>query len=291
MEKPKRSTRKTQPIKPPELVRLNKFISDAGIASRRKADELIEQGSVKVNGQTCMDFSYRVHPEKDKVQVKGRLIRPELKLKKYFMFNKPKQVLTTMSDDKGRTTVADYFAKVKFKLHPVGRLDWDSEGLLLMTNDGDFTQEVIHPRSQILKTYIAKVDGQPTEVQLEKLKKGVSILGGKARAHHVSYYKRGTSEKYAWIKIAISEGKNRQIRRMFEKIGYDVLKLQRISIGALPLGGLKPGHYRELSVKELLKIFGKPKNESPQSPPLKKTKKRGKPPQKSTRLKARRTTS
>jgi len=239
------------------LVRLNKFIADAGITSRRKAEELIENGSVKINGKVCTQLAVKVDVKVDKVQVKGKLINPDLKRRVYYLFNKPKQVLTAMSDDKERITVADYFKKIKTTLHPVGRLDWDSEGLLLMTNDGDFTQEVIHPRSEIIKTYIVKVDGKPTNEQLEKLKTGVSIIGGKARASHISRHKRGSSQKYDWIKISITEGRNRQVRKMFEKIGFDVLKLQRVAIGGLPLGSTKSGQYRELKSEELLKIFNK----------------------------------
>jgi 23S rRNA pseudouridine2605 synthase len=143
---------------------------------------------------------------------------------------------------------------MKTRLFPGGRLDWDSEGLLLLTNDGDFSNEVMHPRKGIAKTYLVKVDGQPTAAHLQKLLDGVTIIGGKVKALRVERQNKGSS-KYDWIKISISEGKNRQVRRMFEKIGFDVTKLKRISIGQLKLGTLKKGEYRQLTALEMEKIF------------------------------------
>ena len=159
-----------------------------------------------------------------------------------------------MSDPQGRTTVADFFSRVKGRVFPVGRLDWDSEGLLLMTNDGRFAQEVAHPKKEIPKTYLVKLDGQPTAEQLAKLKRGVSIVGGKVKALHVEKIQRGAN-KYGWYKIVITEGKNRQVRRMFEKIGFDVKKLQRVAIGKLTIGKTRKGEFRELTEKDLRRVF------------------------------------
>jgi len=236
-----------------DLVRLNKFISSAGVASRRKADELTENGKVKVNGKTVYELGSRINPRTDKVTVKGKPIWAKSK-KIYLMFNKPERVLTTMNDPEGRPTVGDFIKKKKYRLFPVGRLDWESEGLLLLTNDGDFSNEVMHPKSKITKTYLVKLNGQPTESNLQKLLKGVSIVGGKVKAVSIGRVKRSSS-KYDWIRIGITEGKNRQIRRMFEKIGFDVKKLRRVSIGKLNMGGLKKGEFIELKPSQLEKIF------------------------------------
>jgi 23S rRNA pseudouridine2605 synthase len=158
----------------------------------------------------------------------------------YVMFNKPKGILTTMEDPLGRPTIASFLDEIPYRVFPVGRLDWDSEGLLLLTNDGDYAQKVAHPTAEVTKTYLVKVDGKPTDEKLNKLLKGVSILGGKAKAKSVEKIKKGR-DQYDWIKIVITEGRNRQIRQMFEKIGYDVLKLQRVAIGRLRIGNLERG--------------------------------------------------
>ncbi|MCB0422352.1 MAG: rRNA pseudouridine synthase [Bdellovibrionales bacterium] len=234
-------------------IRLNKYIAESGVASRRKADELIESGKVKVNGRTQKKMGTVITPGIDEVTVSGEKLKGAGK-KYYYMFNKPIQVVTSMNDPEGRTSVADYFASAEGRLFPVGRLDWDSEGLLLMTNDGEFAQAVTHPKEEIPKTYLVKLDGQPTEPQLRKLVTGVSIEGGRATAKYVERIKRG-SEKYAWIKIVITEGRNRQIRRMFESIGYSVTKLQRVAIGFLKLGKLRKGMYVKLKAVDLAKIF------------------------------------
>lgn len=236
-------------------IRLNKFLADHGIASRRKADELIDQGQVMVNGRKVFELGLKIQPDTDQVKVNGRLvhIKPQ---PLYFIFNKPKNVVTSTVDPQGRPTVLDYFTKVKSRLFPVGRLDWDSEGLLLLTNDGDFSNEITSPSSEIPKTYHAKLDGLVTDERLEKLKKGVSIIGGKVRALEVKRLKKGTDKK-DWVQITIMEGKNRQVRKMFEKIGYDVVKLRRVSIGQLKLGTLKPGEYRPLTQKDLLMLFAR----------------------------------
>jgi 23S rRNA pseudouridine2605 synthase len=235
-------------------VRLNKFIADAGVCSRRKADELIADGKVTINGKRVFELGIKVDPQKDKVLVAGKPVQAAESLV-YYMINKPKNVVTTMDDPLERPKVGDFIDREKRRLFPVGRLDWDSEGLLIMTNDGDFAQAVAHPKEEIPKTYLVKLNGQPDDHQLAKLKKGVTIIGGKVAAKHVERIQLGKSQKYDWIKIIITEGKNRQVRRMFEKIGYDVTKLQRVAIGALSIGKLKRGEYKQLGPKDLEKVF------------------------------------
>jgi len=247
---------KTKSRKKSPLVRLNKFIADCGVTSRRKADELIDEGVVKINGKVTYELGIKVDPRQDKVTVRGKKIDLTRDDKVYILFNKPTQVLTSMEDPQGRPTVADFFKKIKSKrIFPVGRLDWDTEGMLLMTNDGEFAQEISHPSSEVSKTYLAKLDGKPSFEQLQKLKRGVTIAGGgKVKAKHVILLNKGGG-KYFWAKIVINEGKNRQIRKMFEKIGYDVKKLRRINIGRLGMAGLKKGDFVYLSPSQIMKIF------------------------------------
>lgn len=239
-------------------IRLNKYIAECGLTSRRKADEWIDSGKVKLNGKTVYELGVRVDPKKDRIEVNGKLLKSKPQNQVYIAFNKPTHVMTTLSDPEGRPTVKDFFPKQKARIFPVGRLDWDTEGLLLMTNDGDFAQAVIHPSQEIPKTYMAKLDGQPSEAQLNKLRQGVSIPGGKVKALFVERVKK-SSDKYDWVRISVAEGKNRQVRRMFEKIGFDVKKLRRVAIGALPLGTLPKGGHAYITPQGLAKIFELPK--------------------------------
>ena len=235
-------------------IRLNKFLADCGIASRRGADSLISSGKIQVNGKTTYELGVRIVPSDDRVTFDGKPVRPETQ-KIYVIFNKPENVLTSMNDPLERPTVANFMEELPVRVFPVGRLDWDTEGLLLLTNDGDFSQKVMHPREQIPKTYLAKLDGHPTEQQLRKLLTGVTIPGGKVKAVSVEKAKVGESKLYDWVKIVISEGKNRQVRHMFAKIGFDVKKLKRVAIGQLTLGGLQKGEYAFLDDISLAKIF------------------------------------
>lgn len=243
---------------PTSLVRLNKLIADRGLCSRRKADEWISEGKVKLNGKTVYELGVKVDPKKDKIVVNGKPLKPEER-KLYIAFYKPEHVVTSLSDPQNRPTVIDFFPKVRERIFPVGRLDWDTEGLLIMTNDGDFAQRVGHPSQEIPKTYEAKLDGRPTDAQLEKLRRGVSIEGGgRVKALYIERIKKG-SDKYDWIRISVTEGKNRQVRKMFLKLGFDVKKLRRVAIGALPLSNLKKGEYAHITKAGLAKIFEKPK--------------------------------
>jgi 23S rRNA pseudouridine2605 synthase len=247
------SNNKSTPPKSDEQIRLNKYIADSGLASRRAADQLILDGLVKVNGKKVYELGTKINPSEDHVLVDGKSVRkkaPHI----YVVFHKPKGVLTTMEDPLGRENVSDYLAKVPYRVFPVGRLDYDSEGLLLLTNDGDFANRVMHPKEEVTKTYLVKVDGQPAPHHIAKLLSGVSIIGGKVAAKYVEKIPKG-GDQYAWFKIIITEGKNRQIRQMFFKIGFDVIKLQRVAIGRLKIGNLQRGEVAFLNEAALERIF------------------------------------
>ncbi|MCB0349585.1 MAG: rRNA pseudouridine synthase [Bdellovibrionales bacterium] len=257
MKKNSNRSKNSEP-KNTNLVRLNKYIASCGVASRRKADWLILDGKVRVNGKTITEVGVQVDPVRDAIVVNNKLIRA-IQDNVYVMFHKPAKVVTTMNDPEGRPCISDYLDKAKIRLFPVGRLDWDSEGLLLLTNDGAFAQKVAHPKHHVAKTYMVKLDGQPTDQHLQKLTKGISIIGGKAHALAVRRMEGRGSDKYDWVKIIINEGRNRQIRMMFEKLGFDVKKLQRVAIGALKIGTLERGKIKILFEDDLKKIFQQPK--------------------------------
>lgn len=241
-----------------ERVRLNKLIADSGLASRRHADRMIEEGLVTVNGKRVYELGIKVDPAADQILVDGKPLRKALTQKLYIIFNKPRGVLTTMDDPLDRPTIAEYLGDVPARVFPVGRLDWDSEGMLLLTNDGDFVNKVTHPKAEVTKTYLVKLDGKPEAKHIEKLRQGVSIVGGKVRAKHIEKIKKpgeNKSDKYDWYKIVITEGKNRQIRQMFEKVGFDVLKLQRVAIGRLRMGALKTGELAFLNDAAVERVF------------------------------------
>lgn len=185
------------------------------------------------------ELGIKVDANNDRVSISGKPLRKKFE-HLYVMFHKPRGVLTTMEDPLGRPTIQQFIDQIPTRVFPVGRLDWDSEGLLLLTNDGDYANKVTNPKAEVTKTYLVKIDGQPNDVQLKKLLTGVSIVGGKVAAKSIEKVQRGR-DQYAWLKIVITEGKNRQIRQMFEKIGFDVLKLQRVAIGRLRIGNLQRG--------------------------------------------------
>lgn len=222
---------------------------------------MIEEGKVTVNGRKVFELGVKVNPKTDTIAIERKIINKKPKNFIYFVVNKPTQVLTSMSDPSGRPTVADLFPKQKNKrLFPVGRLDWDSEGLLIMTNDGDYSQRVTHPKEEIPKTYHVKIDKELTEVKKQKLLSGVSIIGGRVKATEVFRMKKNMrGQKTFWASITITEGKNRQVRRMFEKIEIDVLKLRRVSIGGLKIGALKKGQVLQMDPEKAMQVFVKPK--------------------------------
>ncbi len=228
-------------------MRINKYIAQAGVASRRKADELVANGNVKVNGLTLKEAGYDVK-EGDVVEVNGHIILPEEE-KVYILLNKPLGYVTTVSDDKERMTVMDLVKDVDARLFPVGRLDYNTCGMLIMTNDGDFAYRLTHPKHQMPKTYRARVAGVLSNEKCAKLRGGVDIGGfvtSKAEVNIVKGFPRSTI-----VDITIHEGKNRQVRKMFKAVGNNVQELERIAIGNVRLGRLAIGHYRKLTKEEI----------------------------------------
>lgn len=228
-------------------MRLNKYIAQAGIASRRKADELTENGNVKINGVSMREPGYDVK-DGDVVEVNGKVLKASSKMV-YILLNKPKGYITTVHDEKDRPTVMDLVKDIDERLFAIGRLDYNTSGMLLMTNDGDLAYKLTHPKHHIYKTYRVRANGHVSNERVAKLKNGVDIGGfvtSKANVHIVKQAERSTI-----VEIQIYEGKNRQIRKMFAAVGNKVLDLQRIAIGELKLGHLKEGHYRKLTQKEI----------------------------------------
>ena len=228
-------------------MRLNKYIAQSGIASRRKADELTVNGNVKVNGRVMKELGYDVLPD-DTVEVNGRVISADEK-KVYIALNKPKGFVTTMSDDKDRLTVADLVSDIPERIFPVGRLDYNTTGLLIMTNDGDLANKLSHPKHHVEKTYRVKVSGVLSGKRIGALRKGVDIGGFVTSPARVTLVKQ--TEKSAVATITIHEGKNRQVRKMFKAVGCPVQELTRIAIGDIQLARLKEGTYRKLTKQEI----------------------------------------
>ena len=238
--------------------RLQKVISQAGIASRRHAEELITAGRVTVNGKTVSELGAKVEPGRDIVTVDGKAIAAEKKY--YILLYKPRGIVTTMDDPEGRKTVSELLADIPARLYPVGRLDYNTEGLLLLTNDGPLTHALTHPSHNISKTYIAQVVGKPTEEKLDQLRIGIRLddgVTGPARIRRTEY---DTEKNVSKLEIIISEGRNRQVRRMCEAIGHPVNKLKRVKFAFLTLEGLRRGRYRQLAPTEVeeLKRLARP---------------------------------
>lgn len=243
------------------MVRLQKFLASCGVASRRGAEVLIQQGRVSVNGTVITEMGVQVDEANDHVTVDGTPVEPEKKLV-YVLLNKPVGYVTTVSDDKGRNTVMDLVADIPVRVYPVGRLDYDTEGLLLMTNDGDLTYRITHPKNNVEKTYVAEVTGNISMNTLLQLRNGVYLDGVKtspAKVEVVGATRYGTK-----LEITIHEGKNRQVRRMFEAVGCIVKKLKRTKEAGLILGHVPLGHWRRLTESEvnMLKKIGTGKKTS-----------------------------
>lgn len=231
------------------MERLQKVIAYAGVASRRKAEQLIVEGKVKVNGVVVKELGTKV-ANSDTIEVEGVKLEKEDKV--YFLLYKPRAYISAVTDDKGRKTVTDIFKKhVHQRIFPVGRLDYDTTGLLLLTNDGDFSNLMTHPKFKIDKTYIARVKGIPTKQGLMKLQTGIKLEDGKTAPAKVSMTSFDESAGKAICEITIHEGRNRQVRRMFEAIGTPVVKLKRERFAFLDLTGLSPGEYRLLTKHEV----------------------------------------
>ena len=234
--------------------RLQKIIAAAGIASRRKAEELITSGHVQVNGQIVRELGSKADPETDHVKVNGKLLHGAQR-HVYLLLNKPKGYVTTMNDPEKRPTVMDLIRGVKGRVYPVGRLDYASEGLLLMTNDGELANQLMKAASHVPKTYVVKVAGMPKEEAIAKLRAGVSIATDdgkrvKTGPAGVRVVKEATNP---WYEITLIEGRNRQIRRMFEAVGHHVEKIKRVRYGPLALD-VPPGEFRPLSLKEIARL-------------------------------------
>jgi 23S rRNA pseudouridine2605 synthase len=237
------------------LERLQKIIATAGVASRRKAEELITSGHVQVNGTTITQLGSKADAETDHIRVNGKLLQREQQRHVYLLLNKPKGYVTTMNDPEKRPTVMDLVRGVKGRVYPVGRLDYASEGLLLLTNDGELANLLMKAASHVSKTYVVKVAGTPTQEAIAKLRGGISIAtdhGKRVRTGPaaVRIVKQAANP---WYEITLIEGRNRQIRRMFEAVGHHVEKIKRVRYGPLALD-VPPGEYRSLTLKEVQRL-------------------------------------
>lgn len=231
-------------------MRLQKYIAKCGVTSRRKAEELISLGRVEVNGQLVREMGTKVDISRDLVKVDGKLIELDEK-KRYILLNKPVGYVTTLDDELGRKTVVDLI-KIEERIFPVGRLDRDTEGLLILTNDGDLTHKLTHPSFEIEKTYLAKVEGVPKEEELEEFRRGLIIEGKKTWPAKINLVEKNIG--YSILKIRIHEGRNRQVRKMCAEINHPVKELKRIEFGGLKLTGLGLGEYRDLNEQEINRL-------------------------------------
>ena len=233
-----------------EELRLQKYLAQCGVSSRRGAEQIIQESRVAVNGTVVTEMGIKVK-KGDKVTVDGQLVKQE-KSKYYILLNKPSGVLSSVKDDRGRDCVVDLIEGIDARLYPVGRLDYDTTGLLLLTNDGDFMQRVTHPSFEIWKTYQAVVKGVPTETDVKRFAEGIMLDDGKTLPAVLDVV--GYKGSNAIVEVSIREGRNRQVRRMLERIGHPVNSLKRISFGSLELGDLKPGKWRHVKPEEIARL-------------------------------------
>ncbi len=229
-----------------ESIRLNKFLALAGIGSRRSNDELILSGDVKVNGKVVQELGVKVNPHRDRVSVRGNQVFVEQKLL-YLILNKPKDTITTVKDERGRVTIMD-LVKVRERVYPVGRLDRNTTGVLLLTNDGDLAKALTHPKFEVERIYHVRLERGILDADVKRLRQGVRLEDGVARAHYVETLKK-TKRKELFLSLL--EGRNREVRRMFEALGYDVKKLDRISFAGITTVGVPRGKWRKLQYKEV----------------------------------------
>ncbi|MGF2616918.1 rRNA pseudouridine synthase [Rossellomorea vietnamensis] len=233
------------------MERLQKVIAHAGVASRRKAEEMILEGKVKVNGKTERELGTKVSGS-DKIEVNGVQIERENKV--YYLLYKPRGVISAVTDDKDRKVVTDFFPHIQERIYPVGRLDYDTSGLILLTNDGEFANLLTHPSYNIDKTYVARLKGIPPKFKLKELEKGITLEDGKTAPAKVKILSIEKKQDKAIVEITIHEGRNRQVKRMFEAIGHQVQKLKRERFAFLDLHGLNAGDSRELTPHEVKQL-------------------------------------
>jgi 23S rRNA pseudouridine2605 synthase len=236
--------------------RLQKLIAQAGLASRRHAEEMITAGEVTVNGKVITELGTKADPQKDHIKVRGKLINPTLKKRQsvYVLLNKPKGYLSSVSDPDKRPLVVDLLPPSLGRLHPVGRLDFNTEGLLLLTNDGNLTNFVTAARNRVAKVYEARVKGLPSESAIERLRAGI-VLDDGTRTSRSEITLLKSTDANAWFEVILHQGRNQQIRRMFDSIGHSVVKLRRVRIGPLTDQGLKPGEWRFLAPLEVEQLL------------------------------------
>jgi len=232
--------------------RLQKIIAHAGIASRRMAEKMISEGRISVNGKIVTELGTKVDIRKDEIRVDGKLISAEVS-RVYLMLNKPKGYLTTLKETRERPIVTDLLEGVPERVFPVGRLDYDSEGLLIMTNDGDFAYRVQHPKFEITKTYLVKIKGRISKEEISMIKNGAKLDDGEFKPAHVAVGK--INPKSSWLELIIHEGRNRIIRRYFDSLGHPVTRLIRVAIGDIHLGDLRQGNFRYLQKKEVERLL------------------------------------
>lgn len=230
------------------MERLQKILSEAGVASRREAEGMILAGRVQVNGKKIQELGTKADPDKDQITVDGKRIRIPSK-KVYYLFNKPVHVMVTRHDPEDRPTIYDYLKEIKERVNPVGRLDFDSEGLILLTNDGALLALLTHPRHEVPKTYQARITGHLSPEKLGKIRKGMKLEDYTTQPCEIHELKKNPHN--SWIEIVLREGKNRQVRHMIEAVGHQVLRLKRVAIGPLLLGNLKTAHFRVLTSQEI----------------------------------------
>lgn len=239
------------------MERLQKQISALGYCSRRKAEELITKGLVKVNGTVVTELGTKVDPN-DVIEVEGVTLSKQEK--EYYVFNKPREVVSTTSDDKGRKTILDYF-DINTRIYPIGRLDYDTTGIILLTNDGEFANLMMKPSSNIKKVYLAKINGILSLEEINILKKGIKVKGISYNIDKIKVKKVDKAKNTSMVEITIHEGKNHEIKKIFEYFNLDVLKLTRLSYGSISLGDLPSGKYRKLSIHEVKVLYSEIKKQ------------------------------
>jgi len=234
------------------MERLQKVIANSGYTSRRKAEELIMNGKVMVNGKVIKELGTKVSGN-DTITVEGKNININTNLV-YYLLNKPRGVISSVSDDKNRTTVVDLI-KTNERIYPVGRLDYDTTGLIILTNDGELANKLMHPRNEVEKTYIAKIEGLLDKDAINALKRGVVVEGRRVKIVRFKVKKKDIVKETSIVEVTIVEGRNHIVKKLFKELGYEVIKLTRVSLDFLSIDGLKSGEYRELSLKEVKKLY------------------------------------